>query len=147
MKLNYDCVKNVLLYLEENLGYTENTVALEHKRLSIFSIINNIDGYTKENVQYTIEKLEEAKYIRFTNVTYDSQKYIINGYVDDITWDGFEFLDNVREKKRFGKQLNLVLRRLEQFPYLHLAWFSTKIIKAIIANPAVIADIISKLSL
>ena len=121
MKLNYDCVKNVLLYLEENLGYTENTVALEHKRLSIFSIINNIDGYTKENVQYTIEKLEEAKYIRFTNVTYDSQKYIINGYVDDITWDGFEFLDNVREKKRFGKQLNLVLRRLEQFPYLHLA--------------------------
>lgn len=132
--------------MEENLGYTENTVALEHKRLSIFSIINNIDGYTKEDVQYTIEKLEEAKYIRFTNVTYDSQKYIINGYVDDITWDGFEFLNNVREKK-IWKATKLGVKKIGAISISTLSMISTEIIKAIIANPAVIADIISKLSL
>lgn len=145
MKLNYDCVRDVLLYLEENLGYTENTIALEHKRLSISSISNNITDYTKEDIQYTIEKLEEAEYVRFANVTYDTHNYIVNGYVDDITWKGFEFLNNVREKK-IWKATKLGAKKIGAVSISALSMISTEIIKAIITNPSVINEIVSKIS-
>ena len=38
MKLNPDCVRDVLLYLEENLGYTDYIGALQHKEIQICTI-------------------------------------------------------------------------------------------------------------
>ena len=38
MKLNPDCVRDVLLYLEENLGYTDYVGALQHKEIQICTI-------------------------------------------------------------------------------------------------------------
>ena len=98
MTLNYDCIRDVLLYLEDTLEYSDNQIAMTHKRLAIDSIPNNLSSYSKEDVQYTIEKLFEAKFIRIVNIVYDKNGYITSGYVDDITWDGFNFLNNIREK-------------------------------------------------
>ena len=34
MTLNYDCIRDVLLYLEDTLEYTDNQMAMTHKRLT-----------------------------------------------------------------------------------------------------------------
>lgn len=54
MKLNKDCVRDVLLYLEEHLGYDD--------RLDASSI--KIEPYTYEEILYTISLLSEAGYIK-----------------------------------------------------------------------------------
>ena len=79
MTLNYDCIRDVLLYLEDTLEYTDNPVAMTHKRLTINNVANALSSYSKEDVQYTIEKLYEARYIRIVDVSTDSQRYMING--------------------------------------------------------------------
>ena len=71
MTLNYDCIRDILLYLEDTLEYTDNQIAMTHKRLTIGNIVNELSSYTKEDVQYTIEKLFEARYIRSVDIIHD----------------------------------------------------------------------------
>lgn len=85
MKLNHDCVRSVLLYLEENL--------------KIGTFIQNyevqLEGFTKEDVDYTLIKLIEANYIVGEYTPYFGGDYDID--IRSITWSGHKFLDNVRD--------------------------------------------------
>ena len=60
MKLNKDCVREVLIYLEEHLGYNDHLDA---------STIQ-IDPYTSEEILYTISLLSEAGYIKAVSVAH-----------------------------------------------------------------------------
>lgn len=98
MKLNYDCIRDVLLFLENNLTYTDNKMELEHKRFNIGAIPSKLESkYDKFDVQYSIEKLAEIEYIRLVNVKHGASGYILDGYIDDITMYGYDFLEQIRE--------------------------------------------------
>lgn len=87
MRLNHDCVRETLLYLEGSLEYSG---ALD---LSDFTL----EGFTHEDTIYTLQKLCEAEYISATikqDITGD-----ILVYVHSITWEGHKFLDTVRDNK------------------------------------------------
>lgn len=91
MKLNYDCMRDVLLFLEDNLTYTDDDTELKHKRFNIGAISSKLESkYDKFDVQYSIEKLVEINYIRLVDVNYGS-------YIDDITMYGYDFLEQIRE--------------------------------------------------
>lgn len=143
MTLNYECIRDTLLYLENNLGYTNDKTALIHKRLSIDSISNELSLYTKEDVMYTIEKLIEANYINSVNVKRNVQGYIIIGYIDDITWEGFEFLNNIREKSIWDATKQGA-KKIGAMSIYALKTLSFEIVKAIVTNQEVINNIVSK---
>lgn len=87
MRLNHDCVRETMLYLERTLEYTGAI------NLSDFTL----EGFTYEDTIYTLQKLSEAEYISATvkqDVTGD-----ILIYVHSITWEGHRFLDTVRDNK------------------------------------------------
>ena len=142
MTLNYDCIRDVLLYLEDTLGYTDNQIAMTHKRLTISDIANNLPSYSKEDVQYTIEKLFEAKYIRIVNISTDNQKYMVNGYVDDVTWDGFDFLNNIREKS-IWEATKEGAKKVGTASVSAISMISFEIVKAVVTNQEVINKIIT----
>lgn len=85
MKLNHDCVRSVLLYLEDNLG--------------IVSFIQSEDiklvGFSKEDIDYSLIKLIEANYLEGKHTVYIGGDYDID--IKSITWSGHKFLDNVRD--------------------------------------------------
>lgn len=142
MTLNYDCIRDVLLYLENTLGYTDNQVAMTHKRLTIGSIENDLLSYTKEDIQYTIEKLFEARYIRIVNISTDKQGYIANGYIDDITWDGFNFLNNIREKSIWEATKDGA-KKVGAMSISAISMISFEIVKAVVTNQEVINKIVA----
>ena len=86
MKLNYDCIRDVMLYLEENLELN-NTVHLK----------NIVIDYSAEDIKYSILKLEEIGYIDARIVKAAGSK-IITAVINDITFYGHEFLNTVRPK-------------------------------------------------
>jgi hypothetical protein len=90
MRLNADCVRDVMLFLEENL------------ELVSFLECSNIEiNYTSNDVTYTCAKLIEAGYL-IGNTTVDlsgHMKVVINS----ITWNGHQFLDNVRSNTVWNK--------------------------------------------
>lgn len=144
MTLNYDCIRDVLLYLEDTLGYTNDIVAMTHKRLTIETICSDLPSYSKEDIQYTVEKLFEARYIRIVDITHNKQNYIVNGYVDDITWDGFNFLNNIREKS-IWEATKRGAKKVGAMSVSAISMISFEIIKAIVTNQEVINNIVSRI--
>ena len=87
MKLNHDCVRALLLYLEENLEFDN--------ALSVSEII--IDEFDSQDIMYSAFKLYEADYISGQIVPQ------MNAYpglkINSITWEGHKFLDTIRDSK------------------------------------------------
>lgn len=92
MKLNQDCVRDLLLYLEENLTY-ENTISIND---------TNLKNYSSIDLVYTADKLDEAGLINClkTSYKYEDCPVII---AKSITYNGHQFLDNIRDDKVFAK--------------------------------------------
>ena len=95
MKLNMDCVRDVLLTLEEmEYGDRPRIVHLAQK--------DRLSGYSEDEIQYTCIKLLEAGYIEATKINVlNSPPQIVD--VSDITFNGHEFLNTVRENKNWEK--------------------------------------------
>jgi len=96
MKLNHDCVRNMLLYLEDNLY---------DKPLKIRSIASNFEkDYTLDEIVYTFQKLQEAQFI---TTTYESE-CSKHSHIKSITWKGHNFLDNLRDPVVLKKAKNIL---------------------------------------
>lgn len=141
MTLNYDCIRDVLLYLEDTLEYTDNQIAMTHKRLSINNITGALSSYSKEDVQYTIEKLFETRYIRIVDIIHDKNGYITSCYVDDITWEGYNFLNNIREKSIWEATKDGA-KKVGAMSVSAISMISFEIVKAIVTNQEVINKIV-----
>lgn len=81
MRLNHDCVRAVLLFLEENLGYTRGMDFEEIK----------LNGFTDDDVIYSLIKLKQANYIS-GDVIIEPDLEDVDGCVTGITWEGHNFL-------------------------------------------------------
>ena len=87
MKLNHDCVRDILLYLEEYLF---------DKPLKIKTLFSQLcDKYQLEDIIYTCQKLKEADFITFT-IDSECNRH---SFIKSITWKGHNFLDNIRDNK------------------------------------------------
>ena len=87
MKLSHDCVRDMLLYLEDNLY---------DKPLKIRSIASDFEkDYTLDEIVYTFQKLQQEKFITTTHETECSK----HSSIKSITWKGHNLLDNIRDTK------------------------------------------------
>ena len=94
MKLNADCIRDVLLYLEEKLSIDSETKSFNS--LTLNQIQTEFDSkYSKEDILYSIYNLKEIRYIEgtFKNSS-TSFMYICN--ITNITWAGHQFINSVR---------------------------------------------------
>lgn len=94
MKLNYDCIRSVLLHLEKTLAFDED---LKIQTVTIEEIFENLPKYENSDILYSASKLNEAGYISAQLIF--SGGGFVNGYVSDITYSGHEFLEKVRDNK------------------------------------------------
>lgn len=101
MKLNHDCVRDVLLYLEDNL-FLGKKIKFDFKT----DIALN-SKYSNDDLVYTSLKLLEADFINAK--TYNSvQSYgpvVIE--ITSITYNGHLFLDNIRDNNVWNKAKNI----------------------------------------
>lgn len=81
MKLIHDCVRDVMIYAEDNLRpkNTINTTSIK------------LDCYDSEDVKYTCLKLIEAGYVT------GHHDILGNVVITDITYNGHIFLDSIRD--------------------------------------------------
>lgn len=120
MKLIRECVRDTMLYLEDNLKLND----------FVSSDSISIPKYKQDDITYTISKLEEAGYINAVSRSYDDEIFY---YINSITWNGHQFLDNIRDNKVWSKTKS-ILSKLESV--------SIEIISSTAAQ--VVTNIISK---
>lgn len=95
MVLKHDCVRKTLLYLEKNLTLDNiiSTTEIE------------IEPFSKEDIAYTVKMLNDAGFIKANFCGYDNQQIYI---ISSLTWDGHQFLDNIRDNKVWTKTKSIL---------------------------------------
>lgn len=101
MKLNPDCVRNVLLKIEEEHKIhidDDNDVTFEPVWLE--TLYNAFPGTPKEDIFYTLFNLEQAGYVcsNLLDENTASEMYAVNY----ITFSGHEFLERIRNEKNWN---------------------------------------------
>lgn len=85
MKLNPDCLRDILIVMEK-AGYLEE--------LSPQSVYDALPNYLEEEINYSIIKLKEAGFIDAIIKEYNTGIAILR--LDDITYRGHQFLADIR---------------------------------------------------
>lgn len=103
MKLNLDCVRDILLTLE-----SENTLFCCHVKNFVHS--DSLSSYSEDELLYCCLRLYEGRYINLSlleGYTTDSPLEYCIEYVYGLTFTGHQFLESIREPERFKKVKNI----------------------------------------
>lgn len=100
MKLNIDCVRDMLLVLEK-LGY--------HKVIKAPDLYAKLPEYSPEDIAYAAEKLAEGGLITAV-IQRDLIGCVALLCVEDITYAGHQLLNDIRPKERWDKAKDAVLK-------------------------------------
>ncbi|KKI55433.1 hypothetical protein UF72_0659 [Staphylococcus equorum subsp. equorum] len=95
MELNHDCVRTLLLEIESNKQLGEPLTEYNFKDNVIFN------NYDFDTVMYSLLKLREAGFVNCTLEFSEGKVYA--WIINDITWSGHEFLDNIRDNETWQK--------------------------------------------
>lgn len=141
MKLNIDCVRDVLLYLEENITMDNNNRIIPVSFKTVKTVLQN--KYEENDIIYAISKLLDTRYI-IGYIDKTNGRYKITGSINDITWEGHEFLNSIRPQtiweatKENASKLGISSIR-------GIASLANNIINAIVTNQEIISSILSTL--
>lgn len=99
MKLNPDCMRDILLIIE-NCAYQEMP--------SFSYIVKALPQYTSDDISYSCEKLYEANFIDAIVKNYiRGQCPIVK--IRNITYSGHQFLEDVRDDHNWSKIKEIAL--------------------------------------
>lgn len=134
MRLNYDCVRDVLLELEKLLSikYNEDSESFKFSMVNINQLYDSLSDkdYTIEDVLYAVKNLNEADFIS-AYMNYGDGG-LVECIVTDITYEGHQFLQNIRPKKIWDKSKSV---------FQNIGTVSVDIIKSVAST--VISDTIN----
>lgn len=84
MRLNHECVRDTMLYLEENLQLNDTILSSNLK----------IKDYSNNDITYSVKMLLEAGLIQANSLSADNMLIYL---VSSLTWEGHQYLDNIRD--------------------------------------------------
>nr|DAW40772.1 MAG TPA: Flagellin, PadR, transcription factor, DNA.8A [Caudoviricetes sp.] len=97
MKMNLDCIRDILLYVEENLIIEiSNGTQEQSKELTLLTLCNDLKTkYTEGDIWYNAWILSDAKFLEITNI---NSNILRNNRIVSITYTGHQFLETIRPK-------------------------------------------------
>lgn len=96
MRLNPDCIRDILLFVEENTDFENNDVDAS-------VLVESLIKYDKNTLFYHINKMNSAKL--FDEVEYCENELI---YISSLSWTGHAYLDNIRDNNIWAKTKSAV---------------------------------------
>lgn len=94
MKLDHDCVRDVMLTIEEEFNLNTRLHAEQ------FSQLPRLKDYPYENVLYALIKLKEGGLINAGVLSHSDGTKVI---VSSLTYEGHQLLDNIRDNAVWQK--------------------------------------------
>lgn len=91
MKLNQDCVRDIMLFIEKNVTFGM------FLHLNDFIESSDLKKYDSKTIKYTLGKLDETKFLH-SNATWIDNNLVMFS-TGMLTWDGHKFLDTIRDSK------------------------------------------------
>lgn len=96
MRLNPDCIRDILLYVEKNTDYENHASLLDKEDFKKFS------NYSYNEIMYHIKQCDSSGFFL------GKVKYWYDGFIiDDLSPAGHEFLANIRRDTNWEKTKEL----------------------------------------
>ncbi|MEI3172699.1 MAG: DUF2513 domain-containing protein [Lachnospiraceae bacterium] len=92
MKLKADCVRDVLLKLEDILLID---ASFAFSPVDIPTLCSELPQYEPEDIYYTVYQLNQGKYIK-AEITLLPSGGMRTSAIKTITWEGHEFIESIR---------------------------------------------------
>lgn len=108
MKLNMDCMREVLLYLADNLSIkTEPLQKKLFNKIDLRSLYraNELSAFSEDNIFYSAYNLISCKFIEAT--LHEGSGGPITYYIFNISYAGHQFLESIREPTAWEKTKNI----------------------------------------
>lgn len=93
MRLDMDCVRNVLLALEKLTNVDENHL---HQRITTEDVFTEVPNFDEKEIYHTLYTLYQANYIEADKIDFCGGSDLI---IEAITWPGYELLNNLRSEQ------------------------------------------------
>ncbi len=144
MRLNPDCVRDILLFLEENL--TLNSEESNFEGITLFQLTESMmklypDKYTQDDIWYTIYNLKQVQFIEGMFQDAGRQRmYICN--ILNISWSGHQFLATIRPKTIWDATKNKA-KEMGGMSLSGLSMISSSIIQGLASNTDFIQSIVN----
>lgn len=102
MKLNPDCIRDVMLEVEKSWEiYEEDSGALAMGCIEIGEIFQALPDYDKKDIFYSIYNLDQAGYLDVETIFADGG-IVYHCVINSMTYQGHEFLDQIRDPKHWN---------------------------------------------
>lgn len=111
IELNYDCMKDILIYLSDNLGYEYDKKSPRFISIGYNEVCNNSDLltlYRDDEILYNLKKLYEARLISAKYNENPNTRSILGFDIVDITIEGYNFLNNANNQTVWSRTKNKV---------------------------------------
>ena len=120
MRLNQDCIRYILLELEERLDFNNEM------GLSQIKLLASESKYDEDEVIYSILKLIEADYLIGAPFYAGDELHHLS--VSSLTWNGHLFLDTIRDNQVW-KETKSIISKFSSVSLSLVASISTNIVK------------------
>lgn len=137
MKLNPDCIRDVLLYLEENLKIED---CQKFSQITLHQLKQELNKYSEEDIFYSVYNLHQIHFIE-GNIKDANNIKMYFCEIHNITWNGHQFLNTIRPKSVW-EATKTGAAKLGIMSMSALSTISMKVAEAVVTNPTVIAGII-----
>lgn len=102
MKLNYDCVRDILLTIEEILNRKDELI------LANFKFYKKLSKYNEDEIQYNALKLLQEEYVTGLKISGNNTTTVLR--LTDLTWSGHELLSDIRSETVFNQTKEKIIK-------------------------------------
>lgn len=102
MKLNYDCIRDILLTVEEIPNRKDELI------LANFKSYKKLSKYNEEEIQYNALKLLQEEYVIGEEASGNNTTTVL--FLTDLTWSGHELLNDIRSETVFNQTKEKIIK-------------------------------------
>lgn len=102
MKLNYDCIRDILLTIEEILNRKDELI------LANFKSYKKLSKYNEDEIQYNALKLLQEEYVTGLKISGNNTTIVLR--LTDLTWSGHELLNDIRSETVFNQTKEKIIK-------------------------------------
>lgn len=130
MKLNHDCIRDVMIYIEDNCIYEDDDRGNRSIHSRVFYEITHDEKlssrYTEDEIRYVVAQLyfEDMVIARMTPETLNFMRF----EVDCLSFKGHEFLDNIKDDTIWKKTKKFIGERLSSTSFTIIANVASKLV-------------------
>ncbi len=104
MKINDDCVRDILKYLVENLTIKLTDTKGDFNKLSVHKVISHFsETYSREDVWYSLYNLEQEQYIETNGIRKHSVVGLAFADIFNVTHKGHNFYEIIQPQSVWDK--------------------------------------------